>query len=329
MTNNSSSLGPFENRIDRTGFDAIYVTFSVVLIILTCTGNALVITAVGKFKDLQSVTNIFIASLAINDMLIGLVTIPCNIVLSLNSNFWKSTSTYYAYLFMYLSMITSITLSASIAFILLIALERHTAIFSPFFYSANCTVRRAIILSGSVFGFVFGWNLLLFTSGQPDFTPRVVAYKVDVKLFNMTYFIIVTLAITIIHVKISVEARRHKRRIAALTVTNHAASNKMKRDSRIMKMLTIVLGCFYAFWLPHAIGLELMDSLYGTYVVSIETVPLWFYIFSVFSTHLAYANSIVNPIVYALTNKDFRRAFKTIALRNSSNTYDSSSTIPN
>ena len=43
---------------------------------LIVTGNSLVLVAIAKFEQLRTLPNIFVASMASSDLLVGLLTIP-------------------------------------------------------------------------------------------------------------------------------------------------------------------------------------------------------------------------------------------------------------
>ncbi|KAF6719160.1 Beta-2 adrenergic receptor [Oryzias melastigma] len=143
MANESSVSNSSSSDLNSPQYsDAELVLLAVAMAILVLAivlGNVMVISAILRFHRLQTVTNLFIASLAVADLIMGVVVVPfssSNILLSswkfgnFMCDFWTATDV--------------LCVTASIETLCVIALDRYLAITLPLRYPTLLTRARAI-----------------------------------------------------------------------------------------------------------------------------------------------------------------------------------------
>ncbi|XP_034037445.1 LOW QUALITY PROTEIN: D(1) dopamine receptor-like [Thalassophryne amazonica] len=312
--------------------------FLSLLILTTLLGNTLVCAAVTKFRHLRSkVTNYFVISLAVSDLLVAILVMPWKAVTEI-VGFWPFGSfcdTWVAFDIM--------CSTASILNLCVISVDRYWAISSPFRYERKMTPRVAYVMIS------VAWTLSVLISFIP---VQLNWHKVQAKSFsganatvysspencdsslNRTYAISTSLISFYIPVAIMVAtytqiyriAHRQIRRISALERAAESAKNRhdsvgrgssitesessfrmtFKRETKVLKTLSVIMGVFVCCWLPFFIlncmvpFCEQSSGGEGFSCISPSTfdVFVWF----------GWANSSVNPIIYAF-NADFRKAF--------------------
>lgn len=302
---------------------ALKVTVSValtILILITIAGNVVVCLAVGLNRRLRSLTNCFIMSLAVTDLLLGLLVLPFSAFyqLSCRWNFGKVFCNIYTSLDVMLC-------TASILNLFMISLDRYCAITDPLRYPVLITPVRVgvslVVIWGvsiilSFLSIHLGWNSRDEISGV---NHTILPCKVQVNLVyglvdGLVTFYVPLLVMCITYFRIFKIAREQAKRI------HHVGSWKAAtvREHKATVTLATVMGAFIVCWFPYFTvfvyrGLRGDDAVNKTF----EAVVLW----------LGYANSALNPILYAALNRDFRMAYQQLlccGAHDASLRYDSS-----
>ncbi|KAI3376202.1 hypothetical protein L3Q82_016710 [Scortum barcoo] len=148
-----------------------------VIIALTIGGNILVILAVSLEKKLQNATNFFLRSLAVADMLVGILVMPISLINILYDYAWPLPSALCP-IWIYLDVLFS---TASIMHLCAISLDRYVAIRNPIEHSRFNSRTKAMMKIAAVWTISIGQNspcLYTHTAGvtQLGGDPNIPSY---------------------------------------------------------------------------------------------------------------------------------------------------------
>ncbi|KAI4880272.1 hypothetical protein NFI96_030714 [Prochilodus magdalenae] len=132
-------------------------------IVVTVTGNILVIMAVSLERKLQNATNYFLMSLAITDMLLGLLVMPVSMMTILYNYTWPFPFTV-CLIWIYLDVLFS---TASIMHLCAISLDRYIAIRNPIQHSRSNSLSRARVKITAAWTISVGNSILFLGISMP------------------------------------------------------------------------------------------------------------------------------------------------------------------
>ncbi|XP_010881351.1 trace amine-associated receptor 1-like [Esox lucius] len=299
--------GSCERAILPSTIQVLLYLFLGSMSILTVCGNLLVVIPVIHFKQLHTPTNYLILSLAVSDLLLGVIVMPPSMVYSLEGC-W-----YFGDLFCKIYTSTDIMLcTASILNLSFISIDRYFAVCRPLLYGTKITVHvvvAMVLLTWSVsalvgFGIIF---LELNIWGIEEFYYKYVACEGRCALFQNQVSSIVSSVISFyipgvgmlsLYLKIFLVAQRQVRSLQGTAEHNSVGKSQRKAT----KTLAVIMGVFLSFWTPFFVC-NCIDPF-----VSYSVPPGLFVTF----VWIGYLNSTINPMVYAFFYSWFRRALKMI-----------------
>eukprot|EP00063_Salmo_salar_P046271 XP_014021106.1 PREDICTED: trace amine-associated receptor 13c-like [Salmo salar] len=220
----------------------LYIFFSLISAV-TVFLNILVIISISHFKQLHTPTNLLILSLAVSDLLVGLIVIPVMTVAVMESC-W-GFGDYFCVFQFYISFLCT---SLSLGNLVLISIDRFVAVCDPLLYHTRITITRMMCCISIT------WCCCII------YDAAVI--KKLCKCTGITWGNIIDLVITMVvpcsiiitlYMKIFVVARSQARQIfskeaASVSGVKTVQANKSERKAE--KTLAIVDFTYFICWIP-------------------------------------------------------------------------------
>ena len=268
--------------------------------IVAICSNLLVLVAFYQTPSLRTISNFFVVSLAVSDLLVGLAVNPVYVVLFVTGVSFDYSQVWPARLaenwFWFQTVITStFNLTA-------ISVDRYIAITSTFQYSQIVTPNRCV--AGAIFIWTFS---ILFASMRfliHDYSDLPILW-----IITMVFTVILPLCvICYCYFHIFRAARLQQRQIAVLLSVNTAYANAALKNKKAAWTIGIIIGLFVLMWSPSVVlaFVEIVTARTES-CERLEIVLGWF-----FASFLSFFTSCCNPWVYAARSREFRAAFKRV-----------------
>ncbi|XP_039997796.1 trace amine-associated receptor 13c-like [Xiphias gladius] len=272
--------------------------------LLTVTLNLLVIISISHFRQLHTPTNTLLLSLAVSDLVVGLLVMP------IEGLRYMETCWLLGRLMCALTPYVSYCLlSASLGNMVLISIDRYLAICDPLRYSSKITLNRvkilislcwicSIIYNGLILMDHLGWSKR-FSSCHGECVVVISHISGTVDLFitfvgPCTVMVILYMRVFVVAVS---QVRVIRLQTAATALTAAPTAKKERKAARTLGIvIAVFLMCFCPYYYPSLAGEDTSNSL--SYFAVLSWIMLM--------------NSCVNPLIYALFYPWFRKAIKLI-----------------
>lgn len=296
-------------------------TFLFMIVLITIIGNLLVFFAVIFNKKLRTVSNLFIVSLSLADLLVGtVVMIPATLTEIFGQ--WILAECFCVIW----ASFDVLLCSASVLSVCLISLDRYIAIMVPLRYKGIVTYKRAFITLAVAWVLAICASFIPLVSGihnpeLPTLTNLTLITDTPQCLFipSLIYVLIVspvTILLPIIisfvlYYRVSKEAKRQARFVGILIAPTNMllgtkVANKHIREPFTRKAtitLGIIVGAYVVTWAPFLVT-NLVDAICRCVPSKLFTAFVW----------LGYCNSLINPIIYPFFMRDFRKVYSNAVL---------------
>ncbi|XP_072514888.1 trace amine-associated receptor 13c-like [Salminus brasiliensis] len=259
-------------------------------------------------KELHTPTNLLILSLAVADLLIGLIAMPVNIM-QLRDSCWYLGEVACCVI----PVITFLSMAASLYSLVFIAVDRYIAVSDPLLYSTRITVSKTASLV------ILGWSFCLLYSIiylycnnhflQSQISTRckgecvMVIKKSSLIIDLIIFFLAPCSTILVFYSIIFIVARRQARAVRAIKngiSKRHEAKASISSETKAAKTLGVVIFVYLACWIPVYLSSLLAER--------VTTLSILWILFGC----LSYLNSSLNPLMYAIFYPWFRASVKYI-----------------
>nr|XP_046230106.1 trace amine-associated receptor 1-like [Scatophagus argus] len=266
------------------------------LAVVTVCGNLLVIISIIYFKQLHTPTNCLILSLALADLLVGVLVYPFIMEYILTLGLYHND----------LSRniehgINTCLSTCSILNLCCISIDRYYAVCQPLTYATKINVCVAVIM------ILVSWGVSVIVAigfaiaglNQEKCEERCLIDALYANMLGLIFsFYLPVIVMLCIYLKIFLVAQRQARSIQS--IKSGAAVSKMERKAT--KTLAIVMGVFLMCWSPFFLCST--SEFLGHVSLSVAVYEALFW--------LALSNSMLNPFIYAFFYSWFRSAFRMI-----------------
>ena len=291
----------FDDEDYAAGFTPEVDIVGIVLALAIIFINAWVFVLVGRKPSLRTRENVILTSLAASDLLTGLVSLP----LSVTCNIFQKHGVCFATIFVW--MFTSFL---AVSHILAVTTDRFIAIIYSLQYRTIVTKRRCNIALGVVWLSSLVLSLIQFWWLDPTSYDPQAALSEDVRRNEHVYAItclVVYVGIPLgfmafAYARIIHEVRRQNK----LELINTPADLKERRrwrqrEGRTVSIFVFMFLTYLICWLPYFL-LRYQQAL------NAFPLPHWA---EYTIGYVRFASSFLNPCLYILGKRDFRKATRT------------------
>ena len=278
------------------------------LILLAFVGNVLVCIAVFKKVHLRTIPNMFITNLAVSDILMAIVCMPISLHVLISGKwpFSSSVCDMHGFFMFTFGIVSQVNVSV-------IAVNRYFALCRPFECKAIFTKINVLFMitilwilpSVASVPPLVGWGYYAFHPGK-----AFCIYPFHVNLIYTTIvqllFIAFPMGLVVFSYTNCILAVRSSNRQIAEMADDPTSVGQGSRKAREVRatwtMLFSTLG-FSMCWLPVSV-IDFIETSRGG-----GNLPRQAFMLNGF---LIFLSSTINPFIYWLSNRDFRKAFREV-----------------
>ncbi|XP_028395509.1 5-hydroxytryptamine receptor 1D-like [Dendronephthya gigantea] len=294
----------------------------VIILIATVLGNTLVLATTWLDKRLHQPNKYFIASLAVADLFVGVLSAPIRLHMQL-----FQAKLHPIGLCRVWTWFDCFCEMASILTLMVISADRYSKISQPFKYRIRMNTSKSVIVIANIW-FIstvsatfslssFGESAgIMSVAGRGCVNDNKMYYTIISILFFFVPSVIIILMYALIfyiaHRRQNMNRRGELGQSFAGT-KNDKKNKELRQELKTIRMLALVVCTFIVCWAPSFV-LLLINFYKPEYLIPL-TLHEQQIIGSLFITILPYFNSMCNPLIYACFDREYSNAFKHLLQR--------------
>ena len=304
------ALNPYEfNSMKDPVFVSITVTLYIIVILFGALGNTLVVVTVVKTKRLWNATNIFIANLAMADILVCVFDLPLNLYYQITDDWVFGKTMCHVMMSAFAVVVYTSTLTLT-----MIAIDRFILIVYPLRNRMSITVALLLVVVIAVVSMTVAAPIAIYASYSEVIQPDI---GINWKLCGETWpnedhrrlytfltlgfqFFVPLIIIVILYSLIFMKLRVRLRAVR---------SGQTSRKNKTTKMLVAVVTIFFITWIPFHLFALITD--FSPHLVKGN----YFKFADLMLRMIAMSSSCFNPLLYGWLNDNYRNAFLSIIKR--------------
>ena len=291
----------------QTPASGLFFVWRCVLVFLALCGNTLVIVVFIRVRGLRTLTNYFIISLAIADLITAFTVIPSFFPVQELPNDIRGM--------LYCRLVASdvfmwTALKASVFNLIAVTLERYLAVVYPLRHKRLFSPKKAkicIAITWLVAVVVNSFAAVVLTVKNGEcvvvWNSDFVRITVGVSVFLFTYLIPVFVML-LTYIRILAKLRTQSKAASQTSQRAHSRNRLVVYHAAsrgVIETLFIVVLTFALCWTPDQAAFLAQNV--GTFDYEGSDIYPYFLL-------LALTNSCVNPVIYSIKNRSFRKSIK-------------------
>lgn len=320
MENNTTAVPPIICHMylldEKTS--AIIKTVSLLILgLLSIISNILILAVLVKNREMRTTTNIFIANMALSDIMFGLMVIPKEIALQLSNHIWLVGGDFGSFSCKFVVFVQDVSTAVSIFSHIVIAIERFYAVVFPLRARRSGKYLRIFVVAATWFVSIgiysiYFYNLKIVPAGDGYMCTKEWgdafgdAKEVDRNHYLVSFstqyaFPVLVIAILYCIVLYKLNCRHVVGNDLTIRSGREALQNK-----RVVRLAICIVCTFVVLQAPlHIMILHLFFKWKDTAPCGYENL-----FFTAF--FLAWSSCFTNPLIYFIFSENYRNGLKNL-----------------